>query len=194
MNQLLAGLVILEYPVFHVYLRSDNYDFEVVKDVRSLQGQQENKIPKTDDNLSPGGIVFKEEEIIENERPAEPLVIDLLKSSEKPTANGVHTNEEQPNDSLDIQSGKNLQSNNSREHTSKNDNTLPGTIDKEMQILDGELEDFDFDQDLIDAYSFLMEQSNPDDFLDYKPEGEEDTNMIFPQVEELEEGEIPNSD
>lgn len=194
LNQLFAGLVFLEYPVIHVYLRSDSYDFEVVKDVTPPQVQQENKIPKTDANSSPGGIVFKEEEIIEDERSAEPLVIDLLKSSEKPIANGVHTNEEQTSDSLDIQSGKNLQSNNSEEHTPRNDDTLPITIDKEMQMLDAELNDFDFDQDLIDAYSFLMEQSNPDDFLDYKPEGEEDTNMNFPQVEELEEGEIPNSD
>ncbi|KAM7472458.1 hypothetical protein LguiA_010641 [Lonicera macranthoides] len=46
--------------------------------------------------------------------------------------------------------------------------------------------DFDFEQGLIDVYSDLISETNPDDFLDL--EG------VFPEevdLEELEEGEIP---
>ena len=60
--------------------------------------------------------------------------------------------------------------------------------------------DFDFDKVLLDAYSDIIAQINPDDFLDWEGyfskevKSEEridcsDLGRVFP-VEELEEGEI----
>lgn len=47
---------------------------------------------------------------------------------------------------------------------------------------------------MIDVYLFFMEESNLDDFFDYKLEGEGEDykDMFFLEMEELEEGEISN--
>ena len=65
----------------------------------------------------------------------------------------------------------------------------------------GENIDFDFEQGLLDVYSDIIAQINPDDFLDWEGDfskevkSEEridrsDLGRVFP-AEELEEGEIP---
>lgn len=191
LSQLLGGLVILEYPVIHVFLASDSYNFEVVKDVRQPSNQHEVKRPDRDDaSTGPVGVLFKEEEIEEGESVPDPQIIDLLNISEtdacKTNSVGVQMNGKQSNDST----------NKPRRPETGSDQVFSCDVGKQVEILDAKNEDFDFDQELIDAYSFLMEQSNPDDFLDYKPEGEAedlvDTNVYFADLEDLEEGEIPN--
>ncbi|XP_021730204.1 box C/D snoRNA protein 1-like [Chenopodium quinoa] len=191
LNQLFGGLVILEYPIIRVFLPSDSYDFEVVKDVRPPPSWRDSKRPDKDDIASPVGVTFREEEIKEDETALEPQIIDLLKRSEADTHKtnliDVQKINEQSNDSP----------NKSQRHKIESDIVFPGDV-KEVEMLDAKNEDFDFDQELIDAYSFLMEENNPDDYLNYKPDGEAgdhvDTNVYFADVEELEEGEIPNSE
>ncbi|KMS98954.1 hypothetical protein BVRB_3g067540 [Beta vulgaris subsp. vulgaris] len=192
LNQLLGGLVILEYPVIHVFLTSDSFDFEVVKDVRPHPiSRQQTKRSYKDDTPNQVGVTFKEEEIEEGENVPESQIIDLLKipEMEAPKTNSISVQmmEKQCNDLP----------NNSERQKIESDEVFSCNVGKEVEMLDAKIEDFDFDQELIDAYSFIMEQSNPDDFLDYKPDGEGedhvDTNVYFADVEDLEEGEIPNS-
>lgn len=193
LNQLFSGLVILEYPVIHVFLPSDNCDFEVVKDVRPPPSLRDSKRPDRDDDVAcQVGVTFREEEIKEEDTVPEPQIIDLLKSSEldscKTNSTGVLMIDKQSNNST----------NKFQRHKNESDEDLSCIVGKEVEMLDAKIEDFEFDQDLIDAYSFLMEEGNPDGFLDYKPEGEAedhiDTNIYFADVEELEEGEIPSSE
>ena len=65
----------------------------------------------------------------------------------------------------------------------------------------GENMDFDFEQGLLDVYSDIIAQINPDDFLDWEGDfskevkseqriDSSDFGGVFPE-EELEEGEIP---
>ncbi|KNA17734.1 hypothetical protein SOVF_077490 [Spinacia oleracea] len=185
LNHLFGGLVILEYPVIRVFLSSDTYDFEVVKDVRPPPPPsfRDFNRPDRDEPASPVGVTFKEEEIEEDESVHEPqIIIDRLKSSEK-----VHTHKTNP---VGVQTID-------KECKIENEEVFSCDVGKEVEMLDSKIEDFDFDQELIDAYSFLMEESNPDDFLNYKTEGEghvDSTNVYFGGMEDLEEGEIPNSE
>lgn len=63
-----VGLVILEYLVIYVFFLLDNYDFEVVKDVRFFLIRSEFKRFDRDESSTFVGIIFKEEEIVEDER------------------------------------------------------------------------------------------------------------------------------
>ncbi|KAL2920555.1 Box C/D snoRNA protein 1 [Bienertia sinuspersici] len=194
LSQLFDGLDILEYPVIHVFLASDSYSFEVVKDLKSPPIQHDLKGPDIDNDKTATqvGVTFKEEEIEEDEKAPEPLIIDLLKSSE---TNACKRN---PIGCQMMNKQSNGSPNNSWRPKTESDEVFSGDVGKRVELLDAKVEDFDFDQELIDAYSLIMEQSNPDDFLDYKPVGVEedhiDTNVYFANVEELEEGEIPDSD
>ncbi|CAI9103202.1 OLC1v1001648C1 [Oldenlandia corymbosa var. corymbosa] len=77
----LANLVVLEYPVIHVFLPSHSYDFEVVKDAipqRSKVSVKES--PETDD-LNQIGVTFREEEI-EEDMSLYTQVSDLMNNAE----------------------------------------------------------------------------------------------------------------
>ncbi|KAF2319351.1 hypothetical protein GH714_014968 [Hevea brasiliensis] len=119
LKQQLANVVILEYPVIYVFLPSHSYDFEVVKDVKPVTNRPESKNSVHNDESSPKGVAFREEEIEENDDSSNPQVYDFLKN--------VILN-----------------------HGTRNFEAM----------------DFDFDQGLMDAYSDLIGQVNPDDFLD----------------------------
>ena len=62
----LASLVILEYPLIHVFLPSHSYDFNVIKDVNPRCHQLELKESVAIDHPSSEGISFKEKEIEEH--------------------------------------------------------------------------------------------------------------------------------
>nr|XP_027106813.1 putative box C/D snoRNA protein SPCC613.07 [Coffea arabica]XP_027113644.1 putative box C/D snoRNA protein SPCC613.07 [Coffea arabica] len=60
----LANLVILEYPVIHVFLPSQSYDFEVIKDVIPQKARVKESV--STDDVNQNGVTFKEEEIEED--------------------------------------------------------------------------------------------------------------------------------
>ncbi|KAL6180316.1 hypothetical protein ACLB2K_046980 [Fragaria x ananassa] len=158
-RQQFANLDILEYPVIYVFLPSHSIDFEVVKDVTRNVHKQEIQNYGSNDP-SAGGVPFKEEEIEEDNSC--PKVLDLM---------GHETSVLLPHP------------NNSRcdkEIINQSDRTLPATIaaeigsrssskDKEKGLFEDM--EFDFDQGLIDSYSDLIAEINPDDFLDLDGEG-----------------------
>ncbi|GAB4828131.1 hypothetical protein Ancab_035046 [Ancistrocladus abbreviatus] len=192
-SQLLANLVILEYPVSHVFLPSHSYDFEVVK---HLPVVSELKACKKDDCPSPKGILFKEEEIEDGSTP-DPQILDLLTSSGADaalqTSHPDQQSEKEMNNSTYRQPvTRTFQSSSFGSHATENDNSLPAANTEEMK-------DFEFDQDLIDACSFIIAQSNPDDFLDFEMEVDAGKDHLkadgsSPVQEESEEGEIPGSE
>ncbi|CAO2838981.1 unnamed protein product [Amaranthus hypochondriacus] len=145
---LLGGLVILEYPVIHVFLESDKYDFEVVKDVRPLPRMQDCKKADRDDTASPVGVRLKEEEIIEDEGGSEPRIIDLL--------NSPRVDAYMPN-SVSGESAEDF----------------PFSFQDRVEMLDANI-DNKFDQELIDSYSSLMKINTDVYFadLDELEEGE----------------------
>ncbi|XP_023644965.1 box C/D snoRNA protein 1 [Capsella rubella] len=149
LRQQLAKIVILEYPVIHVYLPSQSYDFEVIKDFYHT-----NTTPNPVDSLYDGhgstnGITFREEEIEEDDIDSfEPKVLDLLKqmnynpcqqaSEESKAAGGV------------------------------SDNPHP-QVDPTEQGDAGNME-LEFEQELIDTYSDLFAEMNPGDYFNFECE------------------------
>ncbi|GKV30962.1 hypothetical protein SLEP1_g39717 [Rubroshorea leprosula] len=187
----LANIVIVEYPVIHVFLPSHSFDFEVevVREDRSVN-RPELKDSGSNDNGSPKGVTFREEEIKEDNN-SDPQVFDILKhvnSSPKHQIHGQNRFEKSSNNSAkallgSTGAGKSLQSSSHAKES----------IDLEdMKI--------DFDQGLLDIFSDIMAEINDDDFLPLRaefgkePETQEKGNLpnskedCFP--EELEEGEI----
>lgn len=146
MRKQLAKVVILEYPVIHVYLPSQSYEFKVIKDF--------NTTPNPNDSLYDGhgctnGITFREEEIEEDDIDSfEPEVLGLMKQmnynpclrvSEKSKAEGVGTNNSNPQ------------------------------VDTTEQEDAGNME-LEFEQGLIDTYSDLFAEMNPGDYFNFECE------------------------
>ncbi|GFY90446.1 HIT-type Zinc finger family protein [Actinidia rufa] len=190
-RQQLANLMILEYPVIHVFLPSHVYDFEVIKD--AIPYRTEIKESVTNNHPSPKGVTFREEEI-EDDSCSDPHVLDLTKHL-KPDQVQIPCKDNVTEEEL---SAKPPLENASRVHKAE-DGTSSSFKSKNPAVFEGM--DFDFEQGLIDAYSDLIAQTNPDDFLDLEgmfPDDFEleerrdnrDFNGIIPQDEELEEGEI----
>ncbi|KAL6179188.1 hypothetical protein ACLB2K_050704 [Fragaria x ananassa] len=158
-RQQLANLDILEYPVIYVFLPSHSIDFEVVKDVTRNVHKQEIQNYGSNDP-SAGGVPFKEEEI-EDDNSC-PKVLDLM---------GHETSVSLPHPD---------KSRCEKEIINSSDRALPAIIaaeigsrssskDKEKGLFEDM--EFDFDQGLIDSYSDLIAEINPDDFLDLDGEG-----------------------
>ncbi|XP_020870548.1 box C/D snoRNA protein 1 isoform X2 [Arabidopsis lyrata subsp. lyrata] len=142
LRQQLAKVAILEYPVIHVYLPSQSYDFEVINHV--------NTTPNPNDSLFDGygctnGTTFREEEIEEDDiNSFEPKVLELVKQmnynpclrvSEESKAEGVGTNKSNP------------------------------LVDPREQEDAGNME-LEFEEGLIDTYSDLFAEMSPDtDFI-----------------------------
>lgn len=188
-RQQLENLVILEYPVIHVFLPSHAYDFKVIRD--AIPHKTENKHSVSSNHPSPKGVTFREEEIEDDTSP-NPQVLDLMNyaipSKDKVIETEFHEKLENPLLETDAHKAPdNL-------YCSRINTKNPGVFEDT---------DFDFEQGLIDAYSDLIAQTNPDDFLDWEgmfPEevGPEERreNPAFSrgipvEDEELEEGEIP---
>ncbi|KAK1424911.1 hypothetical protein QVD17_20252 [Tagetes erecta] len=163
----LSNLLIIEYPVIHIFLPSHSPDVNVVKDI--VWQQVQSKTDQVNDSQpDPEGVFFKEEEIKDHDS-ADPHVLDLTDKS---------NNQTETKDEAFIQ--KSLDS-------TSNDSAL------------ADLMNFDFESGLIDIYSSLISESNPDDFLDFDglcddlPSKGEDLKCGVID-EELEEGEIVDSD
>ncbi|XP_074291462.1 uncharacterized protein LOC141618259 [Silene latifolia] len=208
LRELFSGLVILEYPIIHIFLPADPCNFKVVQDVKRTLTEVKSKEPITEDTSSPLVICSKEEEIVEDESP-EPKIFDFLDKSIKELSKNSPTKEHvteakivedefpEPKifDFLDKSIKELPKDSPTKEHVPEAKDVQRST---EVEMLDSSIDDFDFDQELIDAYSLLMEQGNPDNFIDYNREidaGERlNADVFFADLEELEEGEIPSSD
>lgn len=191
-RQQLSNVVILEYPVIHVFLPSPSYDFEIVKD-SPVPHKCLLKDPVSNDRESPKGVPFREEEIEEDISTSDPMVFDLMKNpntnpvSQMPNENGISR---KFSNNLDTPLLSKVGADNSSESSLK---TEEQGVFKDI--------DFDFDQGLIDVYSDIIAEINPDDFLDLdgmfaKEENVEEIEALrnsggdYLAKEELEEGEI----
>lgn len=77
----LANLVILEYPVIHVFLPSDKCDFEVIKVATPpCNAKNKNSESVTVDEFCQTGIEFKEEAVKDDS--LDPLVSDLMNTQD----------------------------------------------------------------------------------------------------------------
>lgn len=191
-RQQLANIAILEFPVVFVFLPSHRINFEVIKDVNTSKHKSQPK--DSEDNQILQGVAFREEVIEDDRNTADPQVFDLMKQVEASLSHEVMTqnmsSEKAPNGSSDNflfegDIGGNLS------------HSLTET--KELNF--SEDVTFDFDQDLMDFYADIMDETNPDDYFDFdnefakKTENEIDligSSELFPLPDELEEGEIPD--
>ncbi|XP_042515508.1 box C/D snoRNA protein 1-like [Macadamia integrifolia] len=204
LRQQLADIIVIEYPVVHIFLPSDGPDFEIIKDAKAIPQKLENRLSPNDER-SPKGVLFREEEI-EDDGISDPQILDLLEyMNSEPLDNLQVVNGR--TDGEVISSGSQL-AEVSRDLTPslKNESQMcrgdKVTLSSSLKGIGiGENMGFDFDQDLKDVYSGLMEQANPDGFLDLEggsikegfPEGIResiDFSGVFSLEDELEEGEI----
>ncbi|KAG6671600.1 box C/D snoRNA protein 1 [Carya illinoinensis] len=191
-KQQFSSLVILEYPVIYVSLPSHSSDFDVVKDTNPVTEKPELK--DSESNPSPVGAPFKEEEIEDDNNSSDPRVFELMKHvSSSPMPRSPHYNlrtEKEVDNSSECPLFSRVATSNWSHSTS---NSNEAGVSQMM--------DFDFDQGLIDSYSELIAQINPDDFLDLEFEFAEeldaegrrelsDLRAYLSADEELEEGEI----
>ncbi|KAG8363571.1 hypothetical protein BUALT_Bualt19G0036300 [Buddleja alternifolia] len=182
----LANIVILEYPVIHVFLPSHPYDFKVINDSNPNKACI-NK-PSHDDYPSPKGVTFKEEEIEDGESP-ESQVLDLMNHANKKR----ETEKESEDSDLGpfvkrVKRAGSLSNSDTPETTTEDNIRNKSCIEQLVAI--GDI-DFDFGTGLMDMYSDLG--NNPDDFLDFDGIlcGQKDLEgggLLMD--EELEEGEI----
>ena len=192
-RQQLSNLVILEYPVIYVFLPSHNFDFEVVKEANPVTHKTKFKDSGSNPNPIPEVVPFKEEEIEEDNSSSDPHVFDLMKHvNSSPMHRFPHRNK---------LSEKVINNSSERSLLSRVETGNCSLFGSAEEPGVSEIREFDFDQGLIDAYSDLIAENNPDDFLDL--EGvftdevivEEIRNFseeqgVFSAEEELEEGEI----
>lgn len=184
LRQLLANVVILEYPVMHVFLPSHSFDFEVVKDGRAITPKSDLQCSVGSGNSNVHGVHFREE-IIEDNGCLESRVCDLMQQGN--SSGGSQFSHQNIKASSGPLAG----------HVSGLSEPLPSNVGDPWIIEDMEI---DFDQGLMDAYSNLIAQMNPDDFLELDDElarkGREEREglpggcNLTPVVDELEEGEI----
>ncbi|XP_010276815.1 PREDICTED: box C/D snoRNA protein 1 [Nelumbo nucifera] len=212
----LAGITIVEYPVIHVFLPSDSYDFDIIRDSEPSLQKVDVTESVSNDQPSPKGVLFREEEIEEDGMSSDTQIFDLLKYiNQEPMENFQSSNvaqvqergsDEEDNQSSEIklsgvpQEGNPLLGNELRKYTAEGKDVYFDSIPKDLRV--AENVDFDFSQDLRDAYSGLIEQANPDGFLDLEGQFDEEMELegirdalhnsgMFSMEEELEEGEIP---
>ncbi|KDP20399.1 hypothetical protein JCGZ_05282 [Jatropha curcas] len=192
LRQQLAKVVILEYPVIHVFLPSHKIDFEVVKVVDLVSQRPDNKNSVHNDQSIPKGVVFKEEEIEEHHGSSDPQVYDFMKNiTLSPPHEIPHHNVSEK--AFDGSSNGSILA---RGTTGNDSHSSSKSI--ELGIFDM---DFDFDPGLIDAYPDLIGEVNPDYFLcldsEFLKEEKIEESKDFPSSqgilslqEEVEEGEI----
>ncbi|KAI9168827.1 hypothetical protein LWI28_002515 [Acer negundo] len=187
-RQQLSNVVLLEYPIIYVFLPSHSYDFEVVKDCQPVTRRPMHSDAVSNVYESHKGIAFREEEIEEDVSTSDTRVLDLMKpvkSTQGPRNTNKDRMSEKVSNNSDSPSFTRLVAGNGSHSSPKADE--PG-VSEDM---------FDFDQGLIDAYSNLFAEINPDDFLDFegifaKEAGVDVSNMSggYFGEEEMEEGEI----
>ncbi|KAF6148551.1 hypothetical protein GIB67_042510 [Kingdonia uniflora] len=168
----LRNIIIMEYPIIHVFLPSSSIDFEVSKDQISLPPKFELKESLDEDATSPKGTYFKEEEI-ENGASPDPHFSDLMK----------YINPELVDDCSYPGITKSLL----QELGIEQEGTFCDSNTMDVGFSEGR--DYDFGQDLQNVYSDLIEETNPDGFLDLEGLFVDDEGEMA--NDELEEGEIP---
>ncbi|KAI3764800.1 hypothetical protein L2E82_14816 [Cichorium intybus] len=220
-RQQFSNLVIVEYPVIHVFLPSHNIKFEVVKDIVPHRVQPKSE-PVNDSQPSPKGVFFKEEEI-KDQDSSDPHVLDLMNqsNSKMETKNEVvkdiipHLVQPKSTDSQPGSKGVIFKEEEIKDQDSSDTHVLHlmnqsnGKMEKKNEgIIQDSTNDvgvvdsmsFDFDSELMDVYSNLISETNPDDFLDLDGLLCDDMHVQDKEgkfggaKEELEEGEIADSD
>ncbi|XP_010556966.1 PREDICTED: box C/D snoRNA protein 1 [Tarenaya hassleriana] len=148
LRQQLGQTVILEYPVIHVFLPSQSYDFEIIKDTVHVNSRPAPKDSVNKAEEGPHGITFKEEEIEGDDLSSfEPKVLDLIKQ--------VNCSPCQPApEESRVENGVPRDSNPRVERGEEGGNC-------------GEME-LELDQGLLDTYSEIFAEMNPDDFFDFE--------------------------
>ncbi|EYU42238.1 hypothetical protein MIMGU_mgv1a007493mg [Erythranthe guttata] len=144
----LANLVILEYPVIHVYLPSHTYDFDVIKDIIPRKVE----IKKSDNHDFPNhqGVTFKEEEIEDVGHP-DTQVSDLLNYDANESEGAK-------------QSEPASQDDNSNFAITEDSNGVPSDSCIEQLVAIG---DFDFEPGSVDFCPDLIGDDSTDDYLDF---------------------------
>ncbi|WOL00868.1 box C/D snoRNA protein 1 [Canna indica] len=192
--QQLENTVIVEYPVIYVYLPSQSFDFEV-EEVK-LFVKKENS-PSSGCDISsptPKGTLFREEEIEEGELPSHTKVLDLTDCTISDPSHQLHTNK------VDAICAKEDTYRDKKMLALVTKSVNPCSTEKDqatreetnaqldagiMPMRLSEDDKFNFEQEVKDAYSDLIGEIDPDDFLCL------DDGFFFGD-QDLEEGEIPN--
>lgn len=191
-RQQFANLVILEYPVIYVFLPSQSYDFEVIRDANPIIRKPDLRNSKSKEHSTLEGVTFKVEEI-EDSSSLEPKVFDLMKHG---YPDSLH---QFPHQSSSEKLLNNLSDRATPAIEVAGSSPQSCLKTKEQGFFDDM--EFDFDQGLIDVYSDLIAQINPDDFLDLEGEfsreeeveGRKNPSYLmddFQADDDLEEGEI----
>ncbi|PON59528.1 Zinc finger, HIT-type [Parasponia andersonii] len=198
LRQQLANRVVLEYPVVYVFLPSHTINFEIIKDAYPAVNKPDLWTPGSNNHLSLGDVPFKEEEIVEDDISLAPRVFDIMK-------NEISVNSASPHQFTHQSRSENVSSNSS-ERAALSAGVAEGSglqfssSNTNEQVFFEDM-DFDFDQGLIDAYSHLIAEINPDDFLDLEGILNKEEEAVDRQnfsysgedliaEDELEEGEI----
>lgn len=191
-RQQLSNVVLLEYPIIYVFLPSHSYDFEVIRDLQPVRH------PMPMDPVSnfyeiPKGVPFREEEIEEDKSTSDTRVLDLMKPVKSSSGPRISKKDRMPGKASNNTDSPSF-TRNAEEYGSHSSSKADETGIAEDML-------FDFDQGLIDAYSDLIAEINPDDYLDlegiFAKEAGLQERGYFPNLsggylgeEELEEGEI----
>ncbi|KAL6557466.1 hypothetical protein OROMI_017816 [Orobanche minor] len=180
----LSNMVILEYPVIHVYLPSHSYNFCVINDL--ARREIEIKEPVHDDSPSTKGVTFKEEEI-EDREYLDPLVSDLMNPANDERRRTENEQDElvRPPQVVRIKPARSV----GFDRIEDQNVGCKSCIEQLDEIGDFDF-DFDFDPDL---YPDLFD-ANADCIFDFDGELAEERDVEdgeFLGEEELEEGEIP---
>ncbi|XP_058087657.1 uncharacterized protein LOC131234735 [Magnolia sinica] len=196
----LAGVVIIEFPVIHVFLPSHSYDFEVEKDANTFSKVE--KAEPFNDIPSPKGVLFREEEIDEDDATFDTQVMDFMNyMNPEPLIRDKVVEKEASLSTRAFEVTRPVSESNVRAF--KGEEMIEYFHCSMKASEEANDMDFDFEQDLRDAYSDLIGQVNPDDFLcldggfvDEEDGRSGDCSVFDGEVlrdEELEEGEIPES-
>lgn len=198
LRQQLSGIVVVEYPVIHVLLPSHSCDFKIERLANAFLKERESA-KSVNDSPSPKGVFFREEEP-EDDMPSDTQFLELM----------TYMNSEQYGNFQMIEKDVILSNTKASEGTQlvRNNEGCACHLDevgeyshsdtKEFGVIDDMA--FDFEQDLQDAYSHLIGQANPDDYLCLEDGFIEDMegtggdrsviDELFSMGEELEKGEM----
>ncbi|KAK1300433.1 hypothetical protein QJS10_CPB13g00641 [Acorus calamus] len=196
-RQQLANVLLVEYPVIHVFLPSHSLDFIVEK--RVVKFFQKNAKPSEPPNRipSPRAVLSREEEIEEdNDVPSETRVLDMEEYVASKLVKGpTHTIVENANPDVQIPTPVSKDANpimgkERRSYMSEETNT-------DLHCKSGlsetnEYVDLLFENDLKEVYSNLVDDLNLDDYLCLDGGFIEEGYLGLEEGEELEEGEIPS--
>ncbi|KAL3815040.1 hypothetical protein ACJIZ3_016308 [Penstemon smallii] len=187
----LVNIVILEYPVIHVFLPSHSCDFEIIHD--KIPSNVNVKESAHQDYPSPKGVTFKEEEI-KDEEFSDPLISDLtnqfnprMEIKKEPMGS-----QQSPSVFKGVKRTR-VVSNTDTNNATIEDNNIIGTNSCSDQLADISDIDFDFEPGLMHVFPDLMADMNSDDFFDFDGVLAENKDLeggSFLLEEELEEGEI----